>query len=234
MFIHFVFESRYCFFNVSNVTQTGVKQKNRVCSGLKIFGAVFLLLIVSGCTTSPPSRIDNICEIFEEKRGWYKSANKAARKWNASIPVMMAIVHQESRFNAKAKPPRTRILGFIPGPRPSNAYGYAQALEGTWATYERAIDKSGQDRDDFADAIDFVGWYNHRSMRVNSIERTDAYHLYLAYHEGHGGFKRRTFRNKGWLKSVAKKVSARNHKYSRQLTSCEEKLKKGRGFFGLF
>ncbi len=229
MFTDFVLKIRRSLFDILNVEQGDI-----VCPGLKALCALSLLLIVSGCTTSPPSRLNNICEIFEEKRGWYKSASKAAKKWNGSIPVMMAIVHQESKFEAKAKPPRTRFLGFIPGPRPSNAYGYAQALEGTWESYERAIDNSGQDRDDFADAIDFVGWYNHRSMRVNSIDRTDAYHLYLAYHEGHGGFKRRTFRNKGWLKSVAKKVSAQNQRYSRQLATCEEKLKKGRGFFGLF
>ena len=189
---------------------------------------------LSACTTSPPKNMANVCKIFEEKRGWYKNAKKASKKWNASIPIMMAVIHQESRFDAKAKPPRKRILGFIPGPRPSNSYGYSQALKETWSTYQRATDQWGQDRDDFADAIDFVGWYNWRSGKVNNIGRDDAYHLYLAYHEGHGGFKRRTFQNKAWLKSVAHKVSAQSQRYGSQLSTCSEKLEKSSRFLVIF
>ena len=96
------------------------------------------LLLSVGCTTSTPSNVSNICDIFDEKRGWYDDANDARKEWGSPIPVMMAIMHQESRFKATAKPPRKKILGFIPGFRPSNAYGYAQALESTWESYERS------------------------------------------------------------------------------------------------
>ena len=35
-----------------------------------VFG---LALIVGGCTTSPPDKLDNICDIFREKDGWVRN-----------------------------------------------------------------------------------------------------------------------------------------------------------------
>ena len=43
----------------------------------------------------------------------------------------------------------------------SSAYGYAQALEGTWDDYRKDTGRRGADRDDFADSSDFIGWYMH-------------------------------------------------------------------------
>lgn len=189
--------------------------------------AVATAIGLSGCASKPPSDRDNLCRIFEEKGGWYKDASKSSRRWGTDISVMMAFMHQESSFKARAKPPRKKILGFIPGPRPASAYGYAQAIDGTWKNYKRSTGNGGADRNDFGDAIDFIGWYNDQSQRKNKISKSDAYHLYLAYHEGHGGFAKRTFRNKQWLKDVAKKVSKRSTTYSSQLNTCEEKFKQG-------
>lgn len=193
-----------------------------------------LLLAVTGCTTSPPKNPDNICAVFFEKDDWYEEAADARDEWNSPIPVMMAIMHQESRFNATAKPARTTLLGFIPWTRPSNAYGYSQALESTWETYERSTGSFGADRDDFGDSIDFIGWYNEQSHRRNAIARTDTYRLYLAYHEGHGGFSRGSYRDKPWLMQVARKVESRANAYQVQLQVCEEKLKDRGWFSGWF
>jgi hypothetical protein len=190
-----------------------------------------LLLLLTACTTSPPKDISNLCEIFRDKGGWYEDAEDASKNWGSPIPVMMAIMHQESRFRAKAKPPRTRILWIFPGPRKSDAYGYPQAKDSTWDWYIDSSGNWGADRDDFADAIDFIGWYNLRSSKQSGIAKDDPYHLYLAYHEGHGGFNRRSFANKQWLKNVAKKVSARSRTYSSQLKSCEQELKDSGWFF---
>lgn len=195
---------------------------------------LILLALVSGCTTTPPKQTDNICAIFREKDDWYEEAADAREEWGSPISVMMAILHQESRFHAKAKPPRKKILWVIPGPRPSTAYGYSQAKKSTWAEYKRSAGRYGADRDDFGDAIDFVGWYNAQSKRRSGISRSDPYSLYLAYHEGHGGFNRGTYRKKPWLMNVARKVERRAGSYRAQLLQCEESLKKKRGFFNWF
>ena len=185
---------------------------------------LLLSVFVSACATSPPSDTSNVCEIFREKSGWYKDAKKARARWDTPISVMMAIMHQESRFVATAKPPRKKIWGIIPGPRPSDAYGYSQAKDATWEWYERSSGSYGADRDDFGDAIDFIGWYNDMSFRQNGIAKDDTFRLYLAYHEGHGGFKRKTYRDKQWLVDVARKVDGRANTYNTQLQGCVKSL----------
>ena len=94
----------------------------------------------------------------------------------------------------------------------------------TWSDYKRETGHSGADRDDFDDAIDFMGWFVNKSQKVNKISKWDTYNQYLNYHEGWGGFKRKTYNKKPWLKKVAKKVHARGLRYATQLKGCEEEL----------
>ena len=191
-----------------------------------IIGSLIVASLV-GCAAAPPKNTSNLCEIFTEKKGWYKHSRKASKRWGGDIAVMMAMIYQESSFKARARPPRKKILGIIPGPRPASAYGYAQAINATWDIYKKSTGNKGADRNKFKDAVDFVGWYNHQSHRKNRIKKNDAYNLYLAYHEGHGGFAKKTFRKKKWLKDVSKKVSKRSARYRSQLNSCESRLNRG-------
>jgi len=187
----------------------------------------FLLLLSYGCATAPPPKhIDDVCDIFRENRKWYKSAGKSYEKWGTPIYIQMALLHQESKFQADARPPRTTCLWVFPGPRPSSAYGYAQAKDETWEEYRNSTGNRGADRDDFADAVDFVGWYCNLSHKRCGISKLDAYRLYLAYHEGHGGFNRKTYMKKAWLLGVARKVEARAHRYEKQLASCEGEFRR--------
>lgn len=186
--------------------------------------ALALLALLTGCATSPPSNVDNVCAIFREKDDWYEDAKQSRDRWGVPVTVMMAIMHQESRFVATAKPPRRKIFGFIPGPRPSDAYGYSQAKDSTWDWYQKSSGNYGADRDDFDDAIDFVGWYCHTSLKQNGIPTNDAFRQYLAYHEGHGGYRKKSYRSKAWLVDVARKVDSRAKKYNQQLSGCRESL----------
>ncbi|HDZ89590.1 MAG TPA: hypothetical protein ENH37_02815 [Deltaproteobacteria bacterium] len=186
-----------------------------------------ILPFLQGCAgPSPPKHLENICEIFRENPEWYKEANDSFKRWGIPIPVMMAIMHQESRYVSDARPPRTTCLWIFPGPRPSSAYGYAQAKDETWEDYQKSAGSSWADRDDFGDAIDFVGWYCHLSLKKCGLSRWDARNLYLAYHEGRGGFNRRTYRKKGWLMEVAGRVQVRANRYRNQLASCEKEFRK--------
>ena len=191
------------------------------------------LILLAGCSTSPPKQIDNLCHVFDEKRKWYKAARRSQERWGVPIPVMMAFMHQESSFNGKARPPRTKFLWVLPGPRKSNAYGYSQAKKETWEWYQRDAGAWSADRDEFKHAIDFVGWYNDVSHRRLGLAKNDSYRLYLAYHEGHGGYSRGTYIGKAWLQRVARKVARRATTYQNQLQGCEKRLnKKGWWPFG--
>jgi hypothetical protein len=187
--------------------------------------AVVLAAAIGSCTPRPPRNIDDCCEIFGERRSWYRASKKSFERWGVPIHVQLAIMHQESRFRADARPPRRRILWVIPWRRLSSAEGYTQALKSTWKEYRRESGNGGADRDSYADAADFVGWYGARTARVAGVSKWDAFSLYLAYHEGDGGFRRGTYRKKPWLVRIARKVERRAFVYSRQLEGCEDRLK---------
>jgi hypothetical protein len=188
---------------------------------MKILGwsalVLLLMLSLSGCMTAQPQCIDNVCSIFEEYPDWYTAAKASELKWGAPIAVQMAIIHQESSFIANARPPRHWILGCIPGSRPTSAYGYAQAIDDTWRLYKNKTGNRFGSRKNFEDAIDFVGWYTYSANCHLGIAPSNAYALYLAYHEGLQGYKRKTYFRKPWLMKVARKVGARARLYRLQM-----------------
>jgi hypothetical protein len=194
---------------------------------MRLLSLLMFVGFLSGCATSPPSNPNNICNIFDEKPDWYKAAKKSENKWGSPVPVMISIMYQESQFVQKAKPPRTKILWIFPGPRASSAYGFAQVKSDTWDDYQRDAGGIWARRDNFADAVDFIGWYNYQSQKRSKIKLNDGYGLYLAYHEGHGGYNKKTYNSKAWLRATAQKVANRAAEYSRQLKQCEDSLDSG-------
>ncbi|GKT13019.1 MAG: hypothetical protein ISEC1_P2013 [Thiomicrorhabdus sp.] len=187
--------------------------------GLALIGSFTLL---AGCSSTPPPKktYDNICSIFNHDREWRSAAKRSYKKWGTPPYVLMAMVHQESRFKPHAQPDRPYLLGLIPLPRNSSAYGYAQAQDATWGDYKKATRRWSASRSDIYDALDFMGWYNKQSHKRLKISRKDTYKLYLAYHEGQGGYSRRTYLKKPWLQRVAKKVSSRSRMYQKQYRRC--------------
>ncbi|MEO2266349.1 transglycosylase SLT domain-containing protein [Pseudoalteromonas pernae] len=192
----------------------------------KISLIVLVTTIMTGCATAPPKQPDDICKIFEEKEDWYFDAKDAQEKWGSPKHVLMAMMYQESSFKHDAAPPMEYFLGFIPVGRASDAYGYSQAKTMTWDDYIRETGNGGADRDDFDDAIDFMAWFVWKTHQVNGVSKWDAYAQYLNYHEGWGGYKRGTYKNKKWLMSVANKVKSRAGRYGVQLKRCEADLDK--------
>jgi hypothetical protein len=185
------------------------------------------------CVSGPPSDPDNLCSIFAQKRGWYRAARESAARWGVPESVQLALIYQESRFDARARPPRKKFLGIIPGPRPSSAYGYGQILDGTWEEYRTDVGRDSASRDDFGDVVDFIGWYGDRAQRRAGVARNDARAVYLAYHEGIGGYSRGSHTAKPWLAKVARKVSRRAALYQTQYDGCRERLQRKR-FLGIF
>ena len=195
-----------------------------------IFSASLFLL--KSCTSQPPSNINDVCKIFSEKKSWYKAAKKTEKRGKIPISVSMAFIKQESSFRSNAKPERTKLFGFIPWKRKSSSKGYSQAIDGTWKLYLKERGSWFKDRNDFDDAVDFIGWYNHKSHKELKIGLTNARALYLAYHEGWSGYRKGSHRTKPWLLSTADKVHYQYERYDSQYKSCKKKL--GRRFFIFF
>ena len=192
-----------------------------------------ILIFAVACTSMEVKNTANSCILFENKKNWYKATKNSYEKWKVPIALQLAIIKHESSFQQFAKPKRKKILAIIPGSRPSTAFGYAQVTNPTWNWYKLKNNNNNASRANFSDVTDFIGWYTNQSTQILGISKNDYYNQYLAYHEGHGGWKKKSFKSKKWLIDVAKNVESTGNMYNNQLKQCESKLNK-KGFFGIF
>ena len=167
-----------------------------------------------------PRQLDDACAILRERPQYLRAMEQAERRWGIPVHVQMATIYQESKFVGNARTPHTFALGVIPMGRQSTAYGYSQALNGTWEEYPRSAGSRRAKRDDIGDATDFMGWYMDESARSLGISKDDAEAQYLAYHEGRTGYASQSYESKPWLVEVAAAVEGRSQMYREQLASC--------------
>jgi hypothetical protein len=186
--------------------------------------AAMLLMFLASCggggSYSAPRQLDDACAIVRERPQYLRAMQATERRWGIPVHVQMATIHQESKFVGNARTPHTFALGVIPMGRQSTAYGYSQALNGTWEEYQQSAGGRRAKRDDIRDATDFMGWYMDQSSQSLGIAKTDAEAQYLAYHEGRTGYANQTYLGKPWLVEVAAKVGARSEMYRQQLEYC--------------
>lgn len=186
--------------------------------------ALAIILLVASCgggrNYSAPRNLDDACSILEQRKGYARAFRTTERKWGVPMHVQMATIYQESKFVANARTPLRFKLGVIPVGRQSSAYGYSQALDGTWEEYQRATGKRSAKRDSIRDAADFMGWYMAQSRDQLGIPLTNARGHYLAYHEGRTGYRRGTYTKKSWLMRVSQEVADRSVTYQAQLANC--------------
>jgi len=189
----------------------------------RLLRASILLLFLASCgggNFSAPKDLDDACSIVRQRPSYYTAMRATEQKWGVPVSVQMATLYQESKFIGNARTPHRYALGVIPMGRQSSAYGYSQALDGTWEEYQNDQRRRGARRDNIRDASDFMGWYMNESSRTLGIPRSDAENQYLAYHEGRNGYVNGSYKAKGWLVSIAAQVGARAQRYHDQLVRC--------------
>ena len=174
-----------------------------------------ITLTITSCSES--AKVDEnmgVCEILTQHPNWSKSLKTAQDKYNLPPAFAMGLIYQESRFKAEAKS------------KGSSAYGYAQAIDGTWKHFQKDV-KSNAKRNNFDDSVQFVGWYMNQLAKSSKLKMTDSYNLYMAYMLGATGFKRYkagTFKNKAKIvedKKLAQKVKDFTKHYQAQLKKCK-------------
>lgn len=190
----------------------------------RLLRASILLIFLASCggggKFSAPRNLDDACAIVRERPEYYRAMKASERKWGIPIHVQMAAIHQESKFVGNARTPHRFALGIIPMGRQSSAYGFSQALDGTWEEYQDEQGRRSARRDRINDATDFMGWYMYYSTVKLGISQGDARSQYLAYHEGRTGFANASYEAKGWLVDVADRVGQRSQTYAMQLQAC--------------
>ncbi len=156
-----------------------------------------------------------------ERPQWFAAMRRTEQRWGVPVSLQLATIARESSFRNDARPTKHVGSGIFSRDVPlSSAYGYSQAIDGTWDGYLRDTGRRRADRSDFADSSDFIGWYMSSNSRVNGVPLHDAYNQYLAYHEGKAGFAHGSYRDKAWLPGVARDVEAWSALYAQQLQSC--------------
>ena len=192
---------------------------------IKIIFLFSIIILISACS-SIPKNTSNSCSIFNERYLWYKHVKNVEKKWGTPIYVQLAIIKMESDFDWLAKPPRQKLFKVIPFKRPSSSFGYSQAVKGTWEQYKNETGNKLATRSRFKDSVDFIGWYTDKTESILRISKKDAFHQYLAYHEGWGGYK--NYKNKQKVIILAKKVKNQSDKYKSQLKKCQKRLNKNK------
>ena len=155
---------------------------------------------------------NDACRMLTENKDWKQATYKAWKKWGIPISVQLSVIKHESSFNRDASATT------------SSAYGYAQALNGTFSDYKKETNNHNADRGSFYDSTDFIGWYFSNSIKMIEHNPYDAATFYLAYHDGIGGFKKKTYLKKKWLLDKSKKVQKLSNKYRSQINKCRIKI----------
>ncbi len=193
----------------------------------RIIVSLLVVLLVTACGRAPqfsaPRNLDDACALERERPAYFAAMRATERRWGTPLPVQMAIIHAESRFIGDARTPVRWTLGVIPMGRQSSALGYSQALDGTWEEYVAEVGNRRSSRTNIRDASDFVGWYTNKTLERNNVPLSDARNQYLAYHEGHAGFRRGSYNGKPWLIGVADRVASRAAMYDQQLRACRRR-----------
>jgi len=173
----------------------------------------FLLLFSAGASGKPANKAKlntankkEIHSILTRNPDWLEAARKTEAKWGVPVNVQLAIMHTESNFRATAKNPK------------STAFGYAQAINGTWSAYQRQTGRSGS-RSNFEAASDFIGWYAHNASRKLGISKENAYGMYIAYHDGIGRYKRSVQSPNSRVSRLARTVQKKAVEYDQVLNS---------------
>jgi len=191
-----------------------------------ILRALILVALVAGCGSNKggnpkaPNRLDDACAILDERRNFLPAFKRTQDRYGVPVAVIMAMIWQESKFKAEARTPNQYALGVIPVGRQSSAFGYSQALDGTWNEYKRLAGKPRARRDNIGDAAEFMGWYMLQSNKELGLAMNDTRNQYLAYHDGRSGYRRGTYRKKGWLVKIANDLQDRAIMYHLQLQRC--------------
>ncbi|HEV8034842.1 lytic transglycosylase [Yoonia sp.] len=193
-----------------------------------IFRAMACVMLLASCSSgsgynSAPRNLDDACSIVSERPEYLRAFKAVERKYGVPVPALMAMIYQESKFIGNNRTPHRYALGVIPVGRQSSAFGYSQALDGTWEEYVRGPGGRSARRDDIFDATDFMGWYMTLTVQETGVPIYDTRNQYLAYHDGRTGFLRGTWRSKSWLIRISGEVEARAVMYDQQLRSCRKR-----------
>ncbi len=207
---------------------------------IKLIAVSFCSIMLIGCANkntivikelSKPVKTTSIktsykqdaCKMLIENPDWLHAIRQSHLKWGTPMSIQLSFVYHESSFVYNARPIKKK-KGYTFGTEyASSALGFSQALNGAWGDYNKEQKPVNAKRTNFGDSVDFIGWYNSKSFKMG-IKPTDAYNLYLAYHEGRRGWQKGYHKKQKWLLNYAKSVQKKSEVYSKQINNCNLRI----------
>jgi hypothetical protein len=181
---------------------------------VRFLPAILCLLLLTAC--APPREVEGpppanaTCALLASHKGWSEALALAQQRWEIPPAPVMAVVRQESNFEV---PKHTK--------QPLAPFGYAQADARTWSAYRTAVKHPRADRANFADAVDFIGWYFAATQARTGARYSDVVTHYLSYSRG----QNRPGKASPAARKNAAKVAAYAKTYAKDLAACPPKLK---------
>ena len=166
-----------------------------------------LLILISLSLFSIAGHAESVCTIIKQHPDWLKSAKAVSKQYGVPVSVQLAIIKEESNFQGDAQNAH------------STATGFAQVLNKSWAVFEKATHQH-RSRSNFDAAVTYIGWYAAQVEHRTDINPNNAYKLYLAYHEGIGGYHHLQKHPKPQVTALAKQVAQNAKLYSQKIISC--------------
>ncbi|MBD5784402.1 transglycosylase SLT domain-containing protein, partial [Francisella tularensis] len=121
--------------------------------------SLFCLLLLSCSETTKIDTTAGVCEILKQHPNCKKSLKQSQAKYNLEPAFIMALIYQESRFDANAKN------------KYSSAYGYAQEIDRTWKHFQQKV-KATAKRNNFTDSIEFIGRHMTQLSKSLTIKKS--------------------------------------------------------------
>ena len=184
----------------------------------------FIIFFFIVSCSSVPKYPNNACKIFGERYLWYKHIKKSSQTYSVPVHIILAFVNKESGFNRWAKPKRTKLFKVVPYKRPSSSFGYSQAVKKTWELYKTETNNPLALRTRFKDSVFFIGWYIHKTNKINKIPLSDSYRQYLNYYLGWGNYSKKVYKTDKKAIIFAKSVEKKSNTYKSQLKGFQESL----------
>jgi hypothetical protein len=154
----------------------------------------------------------NMCTRISENPDWVGHLQAVEARWGVTPGTVMAILDQESRFNARAMGPGAT------GPAGQRNFGYAQANLRTWNWFLQDSGWNGsRSRSDFEASAHFIGWHFDEHVSLINAPVSDVYRHYLVFKQGLGGYRRGAPASS---QRLARTIAGRAAAADRQLDGC--------------
>jgi len=182
--------------------------------------SVIRVFLISTLVAEPIFAAVSACDWLLADAERWSIHRSVAQSSAVTIGTHLAIIEQESAFRANAQADQRSWWQWWQSQQKISAYGWAQATDATWQTFEQAEQKKAW-RSSYRDSVRFIDWYVSRLSKQLTIATDDVAQLYMAYHLGANGYRKA----KATLQThpmypVAQRVALRSKQFDQQWPKC--------------